>query len=137
MIGIAHDSVKVDQFVECFTGPDPMIDGLPQMLLYVGMVTSNRDSFGRHDGATNDSNAAGSVYMENLIAALPGEDETAKRRIAWAVLSEMIGAVILARVINPELGDELTRTVVADLLERRDRSTPRPVARPRTPHRKK
>jgi hypothetical protein len=78
-----------------------------------------------------------SVYMENLIAALPGEDETAKRRIAWAVLSEMIGAVILARVINPELGDELTRTVVADLLERRDRSTPRPVARPRTPHRKK
>jgi TetR/AcrR family transcriptional regulator, transcriptional repressor for nem operon len=63
------------------------------------------------------------TYIENLIAALPGEDKSAKRRMAWSVLSEMIGAVILSRVINPTLGNELTKTVVADLLERRDQST--------------
>lgn len=72
------------------------------------------------------------VYIENLISALPGEDRTAKRRMAWAVLSEMIGAVILARVINSTLADELTRTVVTDLLERRDQSTWPPPTRSRT-----
>jgi TetR/AcrR family transcriptional repressor of nem operon len=77
------------------------------------------------------------LYIDNLIAALPAEDKTAKRRLAWAILSEMIGAVILARVTSRALSGELTRTVVADLLERRDRSTSKPSKRPRTPHRNK
>ena len=69
MIGIAHDSVKVDHFVERFAGPDAMIDGLPQMLFYVGMVANNRGSFCRHDGTTNDWDAAGMRTSNHLLVA--------------------------------------------------------------------
>lgn len=77
------------------------------------------------------------IYIDNLIAALPGTDKAAKRRMAWAILSEMVGAVILARVINPALGDELTRTVVADLLARQDQLTSKRARHTRTAQRKK
>ncbi len=62
------------------------------------------------------------IYIDNISAALPGTDDASRRRLAWAVLSEMIGAVILARVINPTLGEQLTKTVVTDLLARREES---------------
>lgn len=78
MIGIAHDRVKVHHFAERFAGPDPMIDGLQQMLLYFGIVTRNRDSFGRDDRATNYSNAAGMRTSNHLLIA--------------AVISSTIGA---------------------------------------------
>ncbi len=60
------------------------------------------------------------TYIDDLVAVLPG-DESAKRRMAWAVLSEMIGAVILARVTNAALANELIGTVVADLLTRSEK----------------
>ena len=62
------------------------------------------------------------IYIENIIAALPDVDEKIRRRIALAVLAEMVGAVMLARVSGQSLADELVKTITEDLLERRSRA---------------
>jgi hypothetical protein len=63
-----------------------------------------------------------SIYIENIVAALPDVEELERRRIALAVLAEMVGAVILARVTRQKLAQELVETVVEDLLERHSKA---------------
>jgi hypothetical protein len=46
---------------------------------------------------------------------LPGRNKAAKRKTAFAVLSEMVGAVILARITVQKIADELLETVLNDL----------------------
>jgi TetR/AcrR family transcriptional regulator, transcriptional repressor for nem operon len=61
-----------------------------------------------------------STYIDDLVTVLPGRNKVAKRKAAFAVLSEMIGALILARVTGERLSSELLTTVLEDLLRRRD-----------------
>jgi hypothetical protein len=63
-----------------------------------------------------------SIYIENIVAAPPDVEELERRRIALAVLAEMVGAVILARVTRQKLAQELVETVVEDLLERHSKA---------------
>lgn len=63
-----------------------------------------------------------SIYVDDIVTSLPGVEESERRRIALAVLAEMVGAVILARVTHQKLAQELVETVVDDLLERHSKA---------------
>ncbi|WP_227435709.1 TetR/AcrR family transcriptional regulator [Methylobacterium sp. W2] len=58
-----------------------------------------------------------SGYLDLLVAIMPGADATDKRSAAVAALSEMVGAVILSRVVpDPALSREILGRVADDLL---------------------
>jgi TetR/AcrR family transcriptional regulator, transcriptional repressor for nem operon len=58
-------------------------------------------------------------YIELLTTLVPGKDQTAKRSAAIALLAEMVGSVILSRVV-PDLtvSTEILEIVSKDLIER-------------------
>jgi TetR/AcrR family transcriptional repressor of nem operon len=65
-----------------------------------------------------------SNYIELLTALVPGRDPIAKRSTAIAVLAEMIGSVVLSRVVpDPTLSGEIIDTVSNDLVKRHATST--------------
>jgi TetR/AcrR family transcriptional repressor of nem operon len=60
-----------------------------------------------------------SNYIELLTALVPGRTPTAKRSTAIAALAEMIGSVVLSRVVpDPTLSREIIDTVSNDLVTR-------------------
>ena len=60
-----------------------------------------------------------SNYIELLTALMPGRTPTAKRSTAIAALAEMIGSVVLSRVVpDPTLSREIIDTVSNDLVTR-------------------
>lgn len=65
-----------------------------------------------------------SNYIALLTALVPGEDPAAKRSAAIAALAEMIGSVVLSRVVpDPALSGEIIETVSNDLVMRHATST--------------
>ena len=60
-----------------------------------------------------------SNYIALLTALVPGDDPIAKRSAAIAALAEMIGSVVLSRVVSdPTLSGEIIDTVSNDLVAR-------------------
>ncbi|MFI5409449.1 TetR/AcrR family transcriptional regulator [Kaistia sp. UC242_56] len=56
------------------------------------------------------------VYVEKLTSLVPGRSEAAKRQRALSTLSEMVGAVILARAADdPALSSEILEATLAHL----------------------
>ncbi|ESY51255.1 MULTISPECIES: TetR/AcrR family transcriptional regulator [unclassified Mesorhizobium] len=66
-----------------------------------------------------------SNYVALIISLLPGSDPAAKRSAAIAFLAEMVGSVILSRVVpDPTLSAEIIDTVSNDLIGRHSPSAP-------------
>lgn len=64
-----------------------------------------------------------SNYIALLTALVPGRDSMAKRSAAIAALAEMIGSVVLSRVVpDPTLSGEIISTVSNDLVARHSTS---------------
>lgn len=64
-----------------------------------------------------------SNYIGLLTKLLPGRDPVAKRRAAIAALAEMMGSVVLSRVVpDPALSGEIIDTVSNDLVKRHAKS---------------
>jgi len=62
-------------------------------------------------------------YIGLLTRLVPGRDPKAKRRAAIAALAEMIGSVVLSRVVpDPALSGEIIDTVSNDLVKRHAKS---------------
>ncbi|MEI9402686.1 TetR/AcrR family transcriptional regulator [Mesorhizobium argentiipisi] len=58
-------------------------------------------------------------YIDLLTALVPGRDTTAKRTAAIGALAEMVGSVVLSRVVpDPKLSSEILDTVSNDLVAR-------------------
>ena len=65
-----------------------------------------------------------SSYIELLTTLAPGSDRKTKRSAAIAILAEMVGSVILSRVVpDPTLSGEIIDTVANDLVTRHPTST--------------
>ncbi|MER9233740.1 TetR/AcrR family transcriptional regulator [Mesorhizobium sp. M0622] len=64
-------------------------------------------------------------YIELLTTLVPASDRKAKRSAAIAILAEMVGSIILSRVVpDPTLSGEIIETVSNDLVRRHPASTP-------------
>lgn len=75
----------------------------------------------RHDDLALHEAFEGIVesYLDLLTRLAPGPTPDAKRGVAISVLAEMIGAVVLSRVVpNQELASEIIETVADDLVTR-------------------
>lgn len=71
-------------------------------------------------------------YVELLITLVPGKDRTVKQSSAIATLAEMVGSVVLSRVVpDLSLSSEIIDTVSNDLVLRHARSTAAKRAAPK------
>jgi TetR/AcrR family transcriptional regulator, transcriptional repressor for nem operon len=60
-------------------------------------------------------------FFAILSEAAPGKTKAEKRKRSIAAFSEMVGAMVLARAVNePELANEILRTVTSDLMSRKN-----------------
>lgn len=65
------------------------------------------------------------AYLDLLVSLVPGDDPARKRSAAVAALSEMVGAVVLSRVVpDPDLSGEILETVTRDLVDRNAAPSP-------------
>ncbi len=77
----------------------------------------------RHDDPALHKAFGGIVdsYLALLTGLLPGPTPEARRSAAISALAEMIGSVVLSRVVpDPDRAREIIDTVSADLIERHD-----------------
>jgi TetR/AcrR family transcriptional repressor of nem operon len=75
----------------------------------------------RHDDPALRESFGGMVsnYIALLTTLVPGRDPAAKRSAAIAALAEMIGSIVLSRVVpDPALSGEIIDTVSNDLVKR-------------------
>jgi TetR/AcrR family transcriptional repressor of nem operon len=71
-------------------------------------------------------------YIDLLTNIVPGKDRTVKRSSAIAILAEMVGSVVLSRVVpDPSLSGEILKTVSNDLVQRHPASKSAKEAKPK------
>ena len=125
----AYDDMSKDLARRIATSDDPL-----QTLVHHYVSDHHRDDPGHGcslaslaaDAARHEDPALreffGSIvrnYIELLIRLMPGRDLPLKRSSAIAALAEMIGSVVLSRVVpDPVLSDEIINTVADDLVKR-------------------
>jgi TetR/AcrR family transcriptional repressor of nem operon len=73
----------------------------------------------RQEGPVRDAVGGGlTALLEILEEAAPGETRKEKRRAAQAAMAQMVGAVIIARLVDEETSGDILEAVHADLTVR-------------------